>query len=335
MTAYQIYGLRRSYFTRKLEAAFQLMDLPFTYCAKRAAIAPEVEAGAGTHQLPVLRAPDGTWMADTTPIIARLGPLAGPRALIPVGPEGIVVRLVEEWLDEWLPRAVIHYRWNYGDSAVLSSSHMSEEILPEGPPASQQAIAEGIASWGRRAARALGVDSPHQQAAAEAEVLRLIDALEAQLATTAFALGDRACSADAALLGALNAHLLAEPITREQLSGCVRVQAWAKRLSPGAPAAQLPSFPAITPFADHVLTELAGPYSRFLSGNAAALAEGQKAFTIDAFGQPQSYRARPYPEASRQMIQAAVADLSRVNRTQVEDWLGARGLEIFLPAAAH
>ena len=28
---YQIYGLRRSYFTRKLEAAFQLMGLPFVY----------------------------------------------------------------------------------------------------------------------------------------------------------------------------------------------------------------------------------------------------------------------------------------------------------------
>ena len=333
MTPYLIYGLRRSYFTRKLEAAFQLMGLPFAYRPKDATIAPDVEAGAGTHQIPALQAPDGTWTADTTPIIARLGPLAGAHALIPDSPEGIVVRLVEEWLDEWLPRAVIHYRWNYADNAVLSSTHMSEEILPGGPSSSQRAIAQGIADWGRRAARALGVDSPHQQATAEAEVAQLMDVLEAQLATTRFALGDRACSADATLLGALNAHLLAEPVTRARLSGCVRVQAWARQPRPSAPGSRLPPFPSVTPFTDHVLTAMAGTYSAFLVGNAAALAAGQKAFTIDAYGQPQSYRARQYPEASRQMIQAAVVALCSEDRARVEAWLAARGLGVFLPAA--
>jgi len=324
---YVIHGIPRSLFTRKLEAAFEFYGLPYERRV-RAIGEDEIGRRAGTHQIPVLETPEGWAISDTTPILELLDARVPARRLFPEGPLGVLVHVVEEILDEWVARVMVHYRWHHIENTI--------EVIGEligSQPTAEEAARHPLAQWGPRACRATGTESPAQQRAVEAEYLALVEALDAQLEQTRFALGDRPTAVDTMLLGGLHAHTHADPIP--DLSGYPRVVAWAEggafeaaRRATGSLAA----FPKSTPFAQHVLHLAAAQYAPFVLANAAARAEGRKAFEIETHGEPTSYLARAYPEQSRQRIQRRVRDqLGREEGEQVKAWLGELGLTCFAP----
>ena len=65
--------------------------------------------------IPVLRFPDGTLMNDSTPLayaLEREHP--GQRSVIPDDPGlAYLSDLLEDFGDEWLTKAMFHYRWTY------------------------------------------------------------------------------------------------------------------------------------------------------------------------------------------------------------------------------
>lgn len=315
-------------FTRKLEAAFAFYDLPFDR-APRSIGDDEIGKRAGTHQIPILETPEGWALGDTTPILELLDARIPSRRLFPTGPLGVLVHVVEEILDEWVARVMVHYRWHY----IENTRHVIEEMT--GKKLSPEEVSQHpMAQWGPRACRATGTFYEAQQKAAEAEYLGVLDALETQLETTAFALGDRPTAVDAILLGGLHAHTHADPIP--DLSSLGRVVAWAEggavdaARNPGD--AELAPFPESTPFAQHILAIGAAQYSPFVEANAKALAEGSKAVEVETYAETTSYLARVYPEQSRQMIQRRVRDqLNPEERKTVETWLTKVGLGCFLP----
>jgi glutathione S-transferase len=322
--AWVLYGTGFSLFTRKLEAALRFYGAPFRTESKALRSSDDVERRAGTHQIPVLRTPENWMLADTTPILDLLDARFPKRRLSPPGPLGVLAHVVEEIVDEWFARVMVHFRWHYAANA----RHVLELVL--GRPASDAELREHpLVQWGPRACRATGTESAHQQKHAEEEYFALLDALERQLGETRFALGDRPTPVDTILLGGLRAHTNADPVP--DLSRYARVLAWDER---GAAAwdggGALAPFPDSTPFARHVLDVGARCYAPFLLGNAAALAEGRKSFVVDTYGEPTSYLARPYPEQSRRMIQRRIADrLEPDERRAVVDWLERAGLSCF------
>ena len=323
---YVLYGSRQSLFTRKLETALIFYRAPFEFRAKRGrADAQEIEQRAGTHQVPVLQTPENWMLADTTPIIDLLDQRFPGRRLFPEGPLGVLVQIVEEYLDEWVARTMVHYRRHYPASADFASRAMAD---------GDEAAAEFIRGWGPRACRATGTETPFHQAAAEAEYERLLDAADAQLAQTRYLLGDRPSAVDCMVLGGFRAHTLHDPDPRKVVERYPRLVAWSER---GADAWDGSSvwagFPRSTPFARHVLGEAAAHYAPFLGANAKALADGAKAFSIDTYGEPASYLARAYPERSRELIRERIGRrLFGLERQEVERWLEGLGLaEAFAP----
>jgi glutathione S-transferase len=291
------------------------------------AVDDEIGRRAGTHQIPLLCTPENWVLADTTPILELLDSRVPARRLFPEGPLGVLVHVVEEILDEWVARVMVHYRWHYPENTRYVLEQFTGEKLSAADAASHP-----VAQWGPRACRATGTEGVAQQEAAEAEYLGLIEALEKQLSETAFALGGRPTAVDCILLGGLHAHTNADPIP--DLSPYPRVLAWAE--APGAvePSADLAAFPESTPLARHVLRIGAQQYRPFVEANAEALRGGRKAFEIETYGEPTSYLARPYPERSRQLIQQRVRDqLSEGDRMRVSSWLDEVGLACFLPEA--
>ena len=316
MTAqYTIYGSELSYFSRKLEAAMIFYDAPFDMKRKP----PEAEARSGTHQVPVLHTPENWMVADTTPLMQMLDARFPLRRMFPTGPLGVLVQIVEEYFDEWIARTMVHYRWHYEESAVFASGKMG---------GGNAEAAATIRNWGPRACRATGTDSEHQQKEAEAEYVRILDALDKQLGETRYALGDRPCAVDCILLGGLRAHTNMDPTPKRVVAKYPRLVDWAER---GADqwdgSGELAPFPGSTPFAQFVLDEMRGTYVPFVLGNAEALAAGAKAFHREIYGEDVSYLTRPYPEQSRQMIRDKIADqLSDTDREAVNAWLGEVGL---------
>ena len=325
---YVLYGAPFSLFTRKLEAAFRFYGAPFRMEQKTAENGGEIESRSGTHQVPVLRTPENWMIADTTPLIALLDDRLPSRRLVPEGPLGVLVHIVEEVLDEWFARVMVHYRWHYPENTrYVVGLILGREVSID------EAQKLPIAQWGPRACRATGTESLGQQEAAEREYLGLLDALETQLGSTRYALGDRPTAVDAILLGGLRAHTNGDPIP--DLSRYERVVAWDEKEADrwDGDGVLLP-FPESTPFAAHVLDIASDQYAAFVLGNARALASGEKAFVIETYGESVSYLARPYPERSRGMIQDRIRNgLDDSERARVAEWLEKHGLtECFMPA---
>lgn len=326
---YILYGGDLSYFSRKLQAALRFYGAPFRFERKAPELRETIEKRSGTHQVPVLLTPENWMIADTTPLIALLDGRYPFRRLVPAGALGVLVHVVEEVLDEWLARVMVHYRWHYAESTRHAVKRMTGREISLAQAAEAQ-----IANWGRRACRATGTESEHQQKAAEEEYQSILGALESQLETTRYALGDRPTAVDAVLLGGLRAHIDEDPTPKAMLQAYPRVIDWgeeaADRWDGGG---ELAPFPESTPFAEHVFEIAREAYRPFVLGNATALARGEKAFVVPTYGEETSYLARPYPEQSRQLILERIRNqLTAEERDAVARWLEERGLaDAFLP----
>ena len=324
---YVLHGAPFSLFTRKLEAALTFYAMPFRTEAAGIGGESELAKRAGTHQIPMLETPEDWILADTTPILELLDARVPARALFPAGPLGVLVHVIEEVLDEWFARVMVHYRWHYAENTRhIVGAVMGREVSLE------EAAAFPLAKWGPRACRATGTELEVHQKAAEDEYLAMLGALEAQLDRTRYALGDRPSAVDTILLGGFRAHTLNDPIPN--LDAYPRIREWVEHAADDwAGTGDLAPFPESTPFAQHVLGVGREQYAPFVAANADALKSGEKAFAIETYGESASYLARPYPERSRGMIQRRIqSKLTPADRRQVETWLEQVGLaEAFLP----
>ena len=247
------------------------------------------------------------------------------RRLFPEGALGVLAHIVEDCLDEWVARVMVHYRWHYPDSARFAAGAIA---------GGDAQAAEQIAAWGPRACRATGTETVFHQRAAEDEYRQLLTAAEEQLDETRFLLGDRPTVVDCMFLGGLHAHTLHDPDPRKIVLGYPRIVAWyqqniAPDFAPQVWADDTPwaPFPDSTPFARHVLKLTAEQYRPFLLANAQALKTGSRAFTIDTGGEPASYLCRPYPEQARMMIRQRIANrLDAPTGDVVQRWLAEQGL---------
>ena len=316
---YLVYGGELSYFTRKLEAALIFYGADYEMRSKNQDNREEIELRSGTHQVPVLHTPENWLIADTTPLIHMLDARFPDRRLFPAGEIGVLVQVLEEYFDEWIARTMVHYRWHYPRSAEFASQKMA---------GGNAKAAARVRDWGPRACRATGTDSEHQQQAAEAEYLRILQAMEGQLAATAYLLGERPTALDCVLLGGLRAHTNMDPDPKEVTAEFPRVVAW----SEGAANAwsgegALAEFPKSTPFARFVLGEMATTYQPYALANRDAQHAGAKAFHVNVYDEEVSYLSRPYPEQSRQMISEKISTrLDATQRLAVTDWLRSANL---------
>ena len=313
---YTLIGGELSLFTRKLQAALIFYGADFELVSKRALDAAMVETRAGTHQVPVLQTPENWMLADTTPIMAMLDGRFPRRAMFPQGEQGALVHILEEHLDEWIARVMVHYRWHYEDSTAFAAMKIAEG----NPEAAAQ-----IANWGPRACRATGTDSQLQQKAAEDEYVRLLVAAESQLQDTAFLLGDRPTALDCIVLGGLRAHTYMDPDPKKVVENFPTVVEWAEqRADLWDGQGELAELPDSTPFAQHVLSEMRDTYVPFILANKDAQGVGAKAFNTHIYGEDVSYLTRPYPEASRQMVVNRITSLD--TREQIDGLLQRYGL---------
>ena len=327
---YAIYGLDLSYFTRKMEAAFELHAVPYRRRSKTAFNMRRLERQAETRKIPVVVAPDGTYLSDTTPIIDLLDRDEPDHRLFPDGLDGVVVRLVEEWLDEWFPRTVIHYRWHDPESRDFASQALVRELMPVVPGILRRRRQRQIAGWGLRACRAMGVGDPTQQASAETDGETVWTALEAQLGRTRYAMGDRASAVDAVLLGALRGHYMVDPAPSRIVEQLPWVVEWASRATRWDGTGDLAPFPEVTDFAGAVLDRMRGPYRSWLLAHSAAVERGDRTFKAEIDGCSVEFRIlhRPSPTDSAKYLCDRIGEQVRgSDRERLQGWLVERGLD--------
>jgi glutathione S-transferase len=331
----QIVGMPGSPYSRKLRSVLRYRRIPHAWITAgspehRALPRPRVEL---MPQL-ILPGPDGTPVAETdsTPLICRLEREHAGRSVVPTDPVvALLDALIEDYADEWLTKAMFHYRWAFAPDVAQAAAILPRWFRPE---ASNEAAITGGRQFADRQISRLGVVGSNAMTAPtiESSYRRLLALLDARLTGSRFVMGGRPGAADFALYGQLTQLAGFDPTSRTIALECApRVVAWidlVEDLSGLEPrAAEWIEREAAAVLLRPLLTEIGRVYVPFLLANAAALERGaaEVACTID--GQPWAQRPFPYQRKCLHALRNAVGALTPGDRRDVESLLEGTGCE--------
>ncbi|MBU6407437.1 MAG: hypothetical protein KGS44_09940 [Alphaproteobacteria bacterium] len=132
--------------------------------------------------MPQVERADGSWLTDTSAIIARYEAEHPSPALTPVNPAAnFISLLLEDFFDEWLWRPALYYRWAFDDDARLMSAQLARTMMRD-VPAPFWARRQLILARQRRVYLARDGVTATNRTAIEALYLNVIEALEPVLA---------------------------------------------------------------------------------------------------------------------------------------------------------
>ena len=334
-------GAPGSPYTRKMLALLRYRRLPYRFWL----------GGHGAHGdlpkpkvelLPTFYLPgaDGALEAvvDSTPIIRRLEREHDGRAVVPADPAlRFLDELLEDYADEWLTKAMFHYRWRYRADIDRAGT-----ILPmwRGISAPDEKLAAMKATFSKRQIERLYVVGSNDVTAPviEASYRRFLIAFQTHLKSHPFLMGARPGSADFAAYGQLTqlTHFDPTPMN-ETLESAPRVFAWVDVVEDLSgletdeggwldAAAPLPSL-------IDLLKEIARTYVPVMLANARAAAAGKPMVETEIDGLPWSQQTFPYQVKCVQWLRQSFAALPDRAQTTVRDLLGASDCLPLLDAA--
>lgn len=276
---------------------------------------------------------------DSTPIIRRLEDDYAGRSVLPADPVvALIDFLLEDFGDEWLTKAMFHYRWTYQPDIELSG-----RILPrwQQPTASEDELIElGRAFCERQISRLYVVGSNETTLPViEGSYKRFIALFAKHLEDHRYFLGARPAASDFAAYGQLTqlacfdptpmAHTLAEAPRvyawtglMDDLSGLdVHDDGWIDRS-------------AVPETLRNLLTEVGRGYVPVMLANARALQNGDEQVETEVDGLPWVQRPFPYQGKCVQWLRERYAALSAGDRTDFDRILAGTGCEPLFAGAA-
>jgi glutathione S-transferase len=330
-----VVGVPGSPYSRKLRALLRYRRLPHVWIVQgapearglpqpRVALLPQL-VGTG---------PDGALEArtDTTPLIRSLERSHPGRSVIP--PDGAVAfvdALIEDYADEWLTKAMFHYRWAFAADVANAAAILPRWFRTTLPEA--EAVAAGRAFAERQVGRLAVVgSSPATAPIIEDSYERLLGLLDARLAASRFVLGGRPASCDFGLFGQLTQLTAFDP-TPAALARRIapRVVAWVDVVEDlsGLDPAESDWAPraAAMEAAGPLLGEIGRVYAPFLLANAEALARGAERVECEIDGRPWTQRPFPYQGKCLGWLREAHAALGPGERAAVDEALAGTGCE--------
>jgi glutathione S-transferase len=330
----RIVGAPGSPYTRKLRAVLRYRRIPHAFVVRgsresRDLPRPRVEL------LPQLVFPGSNEaLTDSTPLIRRLESLYGGRSVIPDDPAlAFLDTLLEDHADEWLTRAMFHYRWAFAPDVAQAAAILPRWFRIDAPEA--DALAAGKQFAERQIVR-LGVVGSNATTAAtiEASYLRLLRLLDARLREAPFAFGARPAAADFALYGQLTQLAGFDPTPRAlALETAPRVAAWVdlvEDLSGAEPREgdwiERDALPASASLAA-LFTEVGRVHAPFLLANADALARGAERVECTIDGRPWVQKPFPYQAKCLAALREGYAALAPGDRAAVAAFLAGTGCE--------
>ena len=331
----RIVGMPGSPYSRKLRAVLRYRRVPHAWVLQGSPEArglPEPRV-ALLPQL-ILHGQDGALEAavDSTPLIRRLEGMYAARAVIPPDPViAFVDALLEDYGDEWLTKAMFHYRWAFAPDVARAAA-----ILPRWSRTNHsesQLVALGKLFSERQIGR-LGVVGSNETTAPviEESYRRLLHLLDAHLTGSRFVLGGRPGASDFGLFGQLTQLVAFDPTPAAiALEIAPRVVAWVDVVE------DLSGFePSDTDWVSRenlpetlraLLAEVGRVYVPFLIANADALERG--AARVECSIDDRDWVQQPFPYQGKclRWLREAHAALAPNDRRAVDAFLRGTGCE--------
>lgn len=304
MTApFRLYGAELSPYSLKVRSYLRFKGLEFQWLTRSNARQEDFVRYAKLPLIPVLVDADETTMQDSTPIIEALEREYPDPSITPSDPSlAFVSALLEDYADEWLNKAMFHYRWSYPQDQESASRRIVEMIF-DGAPAPDDAE-QGVRS--RMVARLHHVgSSPETAPVIEGSFARLLGLLEALLGDKAYLFGGTPSLADFGFAGQF-AQLLSDPTPGAMIkSQAPKLAAWIERMDKPRVQGAFGGLGDVREALTALLRdEVAGAYLVWLSANANAVATDAPAVSVEIadgrFTQkPQRYAAKAFAELRR------------------------------------
>ena len=331
----RIVGAPGSPYSRKVRAVLRYRRIPHAWSNQGA---PETRGlpQPRVQLLPqlLLPGPDGTLEArtDSTPLIRELERRYAGRSVIPPDAAlAFIDALLEDYADEWLTKAMFHYRWAFAPDIANAAA-----ILPRWFRTNQSesdAIANGKLFAERQIGR-LGVvgSNPVTAPVIEESYRRLLRLLDAHLTDSRFLFGGRPAPSDFGIFGQLTQLVGFDPtpmaIARQSAP---RVVAWVDVVEDlsGLEPEERDWTPrdAVPDTVRALLAEVGRVYVPFLLANAAALERGAETVECVIDGRPWTQRPFPYQGKCLRWLRDAYAALTADDRATVDGLLAGTGCE--------
>ena len=331
-TPYRIFGLELSPYSVKVRSYFRYKRIPHEWVVRNLGNMAEFQRHAKLPLIPLVLAPDGSALQDSTPILETLEARFPEPSIHPPEPAAAFVSaLLEEYGDEWGNKPMFHYRWWYEADQVSAAERIARWNLSDGSDVDETAVRKMAAAIRERMVPRLSFvgSSAATKGVIEASFERLAAQLEVHLASRAYLFGGRPAFADFGVWAQLY-ELSTDPTPGALLRARTpRVQAWIDRMLDPRAEGDFEPWAALAATLEPVLRdEVAGLFLPWSTANAAALAAGQPDFTVDLEGRPFSQQTQKYHARSLAALQAryhAVADRSLLDpvleRTGCLPWL--------------
>jgi glutathione S-transferase len=328
-------GAPGSPYSRKMRALLRYRRVPYRWIVRGSREDRDLPA-APLPLIPVLVLPDADGgveaMVDSTFQIRRLESLAPGRSVIPPDPAlAFLDAVLEDYADEWLTKAMYHYRWAFDADVARASAILPRWARIDASEEQMQRLGGGFA---QRQVGRLGVvgSSPTTAGLIEESYRRLLRGLDARLREHPYVMGGRPGSCDFALYGQLSQLALFDPTPAAiALEESPRVVAWCELfedlsgVEPGeddwisrdaAPAALRP-----------LLAEVGRCYAPFLLANAAALERGAARVECEIDGRKWVQKPFPYQGKCLRWLREGHAALAESDRRAVDAALAGSGCE--------
>ncbi|MGB0692912.1 MAG: glutathione S-transferase family protein [Pseudomonadales bacterium] len=328
-------GSPGSPYTRKMLAVLRYRRIPYEFIQSEREDLPKPKVGL----IPIFYFPDnqGALQAevDSTPIIRRLETEYPGRSVMPEDPViGFINYLLEDYGDEWLTKAMFHYRWYYRDDIELAGS-----VLPHYQDVSQpdETIAQMKQMFSERQISRLYVVGSNDTTAPviEASYRRFLECLNEHLKTWPFLMGTRPGSADFACFGQLTQLTQFDPTpAKVAAADFPRIHAWVSKMedqsglqAESATFVTTDDFPATL---TALLIEVGRTYVPVMLANAAAIDQGLDKVETEVEGRQWVQEPFPYQAKCLHWLRSEYARLDDEERRQVDALLAGTGCEMLL-----
>jgi len=335
-------GAVGSPYSRKLRAVLRYRRIPHVWIHQGS---PESEGlpRPKVQLLPqlILTGPDGSPEArtDSTPLIRELEARVSGREVVPPDPAlAFLDALLEDYADEWLTKAMFHYRWAFAPDIARAAAILPRWYRTDQP---DPRLAEAGEQFAKRQIERLGVVGSNATTAAviEDSYRRLLRLLDAHLTGHRFVMGGRPGTADFGLFGQLTQLAGFDPTPAAiALETAPRVVAWVdlvEDLSGLEPkASDWLTRDALPETWTALFGEVGRVYVPFLLANADALARGAEQVECTLDGRPWVQKPFPYQGKCLRWLREGYAALAPDDRRCVDRVLARSGCQRLFASAA-
>jgi glutathione S-transferase len=285
---YRLTGSLGSPYSRKMRAIMRYRRLPHDWVLRTERNREEF-AHLRPALVPILQYPGEDRMRnDSTPLAYDLESRHSERSIIPDDPcNAFLSHLIEDMADEWMTKAMFHYRWAYDADINYASYWIVDDSFPDHTGENRKDMARKFAE--RQIGRMPLVGcTPENAPIIEESYCRVLDLLESHVGLHSYLFGSRPALADFGLFGQL-VVLATDPtpmaIMRERAQ---RTEDWLRQLDDASGIEGEWLKPdEILPEATTGLLRLAGDvYLPFLAANAEAARAEEKEFELTITGKP-------------------------------------------------